>query len=68
MQKYYVSFLEQKYIVLAKNPIDACIIVCKKYNAKTSGIDWKVSERGFNFHEDDEFVSDTIINKKKKGR
>ncbi len=68
MQKYYVSFLENKYIVLAKNPIEACISVSKKYNTKTQGIDWKVSERGFNFHSDDEFVADSIINKKKKGR
>lgn len=67
MRKYYVSFLGNKYIVLEKDPISACILVSKRYGITTRGIDWKVSERGFNFHEDDEFISDAIINKKMKG-
>ena len=68
MQKFYVSFLENKYIILAKDPIDACIKVSSQYNILTSGIDWKVSEIGFNFHSVDEFISDSIIRKKKRGR
>lgn len=68
MQKFYVSFLENKYIILAKDPIEACVKISRRYNIKTSGIDWKVSERGFNFHSNDEFVSDSIINRKNKGR
>jgi len=66
MPKYYVSFLSNKYVLSAKDPIDACVRVSKKYSIVTVGIDWKVSELGFNFHEADEFVADKIINEKLK--
>jgi hypothetical protein len=64
MPKYYISFLSNKYVLSAKDPIEACVKVCKRYSVITVGIDWKVSEQGFNFHETDEFVSDKIINDK----
>ena len=35
MPKYYISFLSNKYVLSAKDPIEACVKVCKRYSVKT---------------------------------
>ena len=67
MPKFYVSFLKYKYIVLAKDHIDACVVVSTKYNNKTTDQLWKVSEQGFDDHYEDRLIPDKTI-KKHMGR
>ena len=61
MPKYYVSCLDKFCILDAEDPLDACVLACQTMNTMTAGIAWCVSERGFEKHEDDEFVSDELI-------
>jgi len=61
MAKYYVQCLDRQTIVTASDPLEACVVACEAMNVTTCGTCWIVSERGFEKHEDDEFVSDELI-------
>lgn len=62
MPKYYVSILKDRCIVEANDPVGACIKVSEYKSLVTCGFEWKVSEKGFNNHDDDMWISDEIIN------
>lgn len=68
MPKYYVSVLENKYVISADDPLSACVKVVKTYNIVTEDVRWKVSEQGFNFHKEDDWIFDSLIKKEIKGR
>ena len=61
MAKYYVTCMDQSRVVSAKDPLEACVLVSEALNMTTCGVSWVVSERGFEKHEDDEFVPDELI-------
>lgn len=58
--KYYISFGKYKKVLIAGNPIHACIKVLRSYMNDTpltiSKI-FKVSQCGFDDHDDDEIYS-----------
>ena len=60
MPKYYVSCLDLELVVNASNPVEACGLVSEKTGMITAGINWTVSEQGFNWHEEDEIVDDLL--------
>lgn len=70
MPKYYVSAPNINTIIVADNPLDACVRVANKQNSISVGLLWKVSERGFGGHSDDEVIDDheivKEINRRKK--
>ena len=71
MPKYYVSGPNNINVVLsADTPLDACVKVLEKQKILTVGLFWKVSERGFGGHPEDEIVDDheivKEINRRKK--
>ena len=61
MPKYYVTCLELRHVVQAKNEIHACVKTSKALNTMTAGVCWVVSERGFEKHDDDVFIPDDYI-------
>ena len=61
LRKYYVSNTLTDAVILATNPLDACIRTFKVYGTMTVGINWKMSERGFDIHLNDVFLGDDII-------
>ena len=61
MPKYYVSCLDLERVVSAEDPVEACGLVSEKTGVITAGINWRVSERGFNWHTEDETVDDLLI-------
>jgi len=60
MRKYYVNFGKHDAIMMAANPIHACILMLQRVisyewlNGFNMPITFKVSERGFQEHEEDE--------------
>ena len=61
MPKYYVRCLDLEHVVNAETPVEACGLVSEKTGVITAGINWTVSERGFNWHKEDEVVDDLLI-------
>jgi hypothetical protein len=61
MPKYYVSAPNLNTVIMADNAIDACVKVATKHNVVTVGLLWKVSERGFGGHPEDEVIDDHEI-------
>ena len=43
LRKYYVSNTLTDAVILATNPLDACIRTFKVYGTMTVGINWKIS-------------------------
>jgi hypothetical protein len=56
MPKYYVKIIDTKVIVVADNPLDACVKASIRKGIISAGLYWSVSERGFDSHPDDELV------------
>lgn len=61
MPKYYVQVIDSKYLITAKDPLDACVLVSERHGVISAGITWIVSEKGFNYHFDDEAICDFLI-------
>ena len=61
LHKYYVSNSLTNAVILATNPLDACIRTFKVYGTMTVGINWKISERGFDIHLNGVFLGDDVI-------
>lgn len=59
--KYYVKVLDSEMIVSEMSELDACLKCSKLYNLITVGLTWKVSERGFDVHDNDVFISDDSL-------
>lgn len=70
MPKYYVSIPNIDVVLIADNPLDACVKAVLKHNCITVGLLWKVSEIGFAGHPEDEVIDDhevaKEINRRKK--
>ena len=58
MPKYYVSIPGIDEVISAKNPLDACVKVSSKHGVISVGLYWKVSEKGFGGHPEDEIIDD----------
>ena len=61
MPKYYVSIPNLDQVILAKDPLDACVKISVINSIMTVGLYWKVSEIGFSDHKDDIYISDVEI-------
>lgn len=61
MPKYYVSVMNNNIVLEAKDPLDACVLASEAMNVTSVGLQWKVSERGFSNHPDDDVIYDTEI-------
>jgi hypothetical protein len=61
MPKYYVSCLDLLRVVSAENPVEACAVVSEKTGIITAGINWRVSEKGFSWHMEDDIIDDLLI-------
>ena len=68
MPKYYVKIIDTKVIVVADNPLDACVKASIRKCIISAGLYWSVSERGFDSHPDDELVDDYLIIKELEKR
>lgn len=68
MPKYYVTALDKEYIIDAKNPLDACVLTSQRMSIVSCGLMWKVSEKGFDNHPDDDVIDDHEILKELKRR
>lgn len=62
--KYYISFGKYKKVLIAGNPINACVITLQSYvkllgdnNPESFPVIFKISQRGFDDHDDDELYS-----------
>ena len=62
MAKYYVSFLNDRCIIDASNPLVACANTSDSLGVSTAGLKWKVSELGLDNHMSDIFIDDLEIN------
>jgi hypothetical protein len=62
--------MNKNAVISADNPLDACVKVAERYNICSVGLHWKVSEKGFGGHPDDDIIDDheiiKEINKRKK--
>lgn len=61
MPKYYVTIIDTKIIVSANDPLSACVKASMKNGIISAGLYWKVSEKGFDEHFDDELIDDHLI-------
>ena len=61
MPKYYVTSLDRRAIVNASDELEACVFASAKMMVTTVGINWIVSERGFEKHDDDVMIYDHYI-------
>ena len=68
MPKYYVSVLNNNYVLEAKNPLDACVLTSQRMSIVSCGLMWKVSEKGFGNHPDDDVIDDHEIVRELKRR
>lgn len=68
MPKYYVSVMNNNIVLEAKDPLDACVLASEAMNLTSAGLQWKVSERGFANHPDDDVIYDSEIIKEIKRR
>jgi hypothetical protein len=68
MPKYYVSVMDNNIVLNAKDPLDACVLASEIMSITSAGLYWKVSEKGFGNHPDDDVVYDTEIIREQKRR
>lgn len=61
MNKYYVRVLDQNFLMVARDELDACVRCSKRHGITTANITWIVSEKGFENHEDDVLIHDDLI-------
>ena len=61
MPKYYVTCLDRSTVVSGEDELDACVKASIKLHVTTVGVNWFVSARGFEKHEDDVMIPDYAI-------
>jgi len=61
MPKFYVSMANVNIIVNARDPVEACAIASERTGTISIGCSWRVSEKGFCNHTDDEYIPDHLI-------
>jgi len=55
--KYYVTFGKHSHVIHAGNPWQACILMLQKKDFKKLSKYFRVSQKGFDKHEDDEIFT-----------
>ena len=69
MAKYYVSIANSHVVITANDPLEACVLTSNKLSLVSVGLNWKVSEIGFSYHDEDYIVDDySILEELKKRR
>jgi len=60
MSKYYVKVMDMEMITVARDELDACVRCSRKHGITSGGLNWCVSEKGFDKHDDDVMIPDDI--------